>query len=109
MDARWRGDPKPHPGASILTAVFPCQNLSTAGDKSGIGGAKSGIVGKMFELISRSNVSTVVIENVYFMLPLDRGNAMRGLVEQFEALRYKWAYRVVDTMSFGLPQRRRRV
>src|SRR4051812_29625018 len=57
----------------------------------------------------RSNVSTVVVENVYFMLQLDRGNAMRWLVEQFEALQYKWAYRVIDTMSFGLPQRRRRV
>lgn len=93
----------------IVTAGFPCQNLSMAGDKSGIEGAKSGIVGKMFELIARSNSPTVVIENVYFMLQLDRGNAMRWLVEQFEALRYSWAYRVIDTMSFGLPQRRRRV
>jgi DNA (cytosine-5)-methyltransferase 1 len=96
-------------GTEVLTAGFPCQNLSMAGDKSGIDGTKSGIVGKMFELISRSGVPTVVIENVYFMLQLDRGNAMRHLVEQFESLRYKWAYRVVDTMSFGLPQRRRRV
>lgn len=93
----------------VLTAGFPCQNLSMAGDKSGIDGAKSGVVGRMFELISRSGVPTVVIENVYFMLQLDRGNAMRRLVEQFESLQYKWAYRVVDTMSFGLPQRRRRV
>jgi DNA (cytosine-5)-methyltransferase 1 len=93
----------------LITAGFPCQNLSMAGDKSGIDGAKSGVVSKMFELIARSQVSTVVIENVYFMLQLDRGNAMRRLVEQFEALQYRWAYRVIDSMSFGLPQRRRRV
>jgi DNA (cytosine-5)-methyltransferase 1 len=96
-------------GTEIVTAGFPCQNLSMAGDKSGIDGTKSGVVGKMFELIARSKVPTVVIENVYFMLQLDRGNAMRRLVDQFEALQYKWAYRVIDTMSFGLPQRRRRV
>ncbi len=94
---------------SILTAGFPCQNLSMAGDKTGISGTKSGIVTKLFELIEHSRVSTVVIENVYFMLQLDSGRAMTWMVEQFERLDYKWAYRVLDTMGFGLPQRRRRV
>lgn len=94
---------------TILTAGFPCQNLSMAGDKSGISGKKSSVVDKMFDLIARSRVPLVVIENVYFMLHLDSGRGMRRLVEQFEALGYKWAYRVLDTMGFGLPQRRRRV
>jgi DNA (cytosine-5)-methyltransferase 1 len=93
----------------ILTAGFPCQNLSMAGDKSGLSGSKSGIVNKLFQLIGKSRVPTVVIENVYFMLQLDHGNAMRQLVHEFEQLGYKWAYRVLDSMGFGLPQRRRRV
>lgn len=94
---------------TIVTAGFPCQNLSMAGDKSGIAGSKSGIVAKMFALIERSRVPVVVIENVYFMLQLDSGKAMLWLVDRFEKLGYKWAYRVLDTMGFGLPQRRRRV
>jgi DNA (cytosine-5)-methyltransferase 1 len=94
---------------TILTAGFPCQNLSMAGDKSGILGAKSGIVRKMFELIERSRVPTVVVENVYFMLQLDSGKAMEWMVGRFEELGYAWAYRVLDSIGFGLPQRRRRV
>ena len=94
---------------TILTCGFPCQNLSMAGDKSGIKGTKSGTVRRMFELIERSRVPTVVIENVYFMLQLDSGAAMRWLVDQFEDLEYRWAYRILDSMGFGLPQRRRRV
>ena len=94
---------------TILASGFPCQNLSMAGDKSGIEGTKSGIVKKMFDLIEQSGVPTVVIENVYFMLQLDSGNAMAWLVNRFEELEYRWAYRVVDSMGFGLPQRRRRV
>ena len=43
------------------------------------------------------------------MLSLDRGQAMRFLVDSLESLGYMWAYRVVDAMNFGLPQRRRRV
>jgi DNA (cytosine-5)-methyltransferase 1 len=96
-------------GTQVLTSGFPCQNLSMAGDKSGINGAKSSVVKKMFDLIRRSHVPIVVIENVYFMLHLESGNAMRWLVDQFEHLGYRWAYRVLDTMGFGLPQRRRRV
>lgn len=94
---------------TILTAGFPCQNLSMAGDKSGISGPKSGIVRKMFDLIERSRVPTVVVENVYFMLQLDSGKAMQWMVSRFEKLGYAWAYRVLDSMGFGLPQRRRRV
>lgn len=93
----------------ILTAGFPCQNLSMAGDKAGIAGNKSGVVTKLFGLITRSQVPTVVIENVYFMLQLDSGQAMHWLVERFEGLGYYWAYRVLNTIGFGLPQRRRRV
>lgn len=98
------------PGTTtILTAGFPCQNLSMAGDKSGIAGQKSGVVTRLMELIAQSRVPTVVIENVYFMLQLDSGHAMEWLVEQFEKLGYYWAYRVLDTIGFGLPHRRRRV
>lgn len=93
----------------VLTAGFPCQNLSMAGDKSGIKGPKSGIVKKMFRLIANSRVPIVVIENVPFMLRLEAGEAMAWLVAQFDDLGYQWAYRILDTRAFGLPQRRRRV
>jgi DNA (cytosine-5)-methyltransferase 1 len=94
---------------SVLAAGFPCQNLSMAGDKQGLAGSKSSIVRKMFALIERSRVETVVIENVPFMLQLDKGSAMEWLVSELERMGYAWAYRVLDTIAFGLPQRRRRV
>jgi DNA (cytosine-5)-methyltransferase 1 len=93
----------------IILAGFPCQNLSMAGDKSGIEGPRSGVVSGLFTLIEKHRVPIVVIENVYFMLHLDRGRAMHWLLQQLEDLDYRWAYRVLDTMGFGLPQRRRRV
>lgn len=96
-------------GTQIVTAGFPCQNLSMAGDKSGINGFKSGAVEHLFAILERSDVSTVVVENVYFMLHLDRGRAMHLIVTRFRELGYRWAYRVVDTVGFGLPHRRRRV
>jgi DNA (cytosine-5)-methyltransferase 1 len=49
------------------------------------------------------------LENVPFMLRLGGGAALRRIVRALERLEYSWAYRVVDTRAFGLPQRRKRV
>jgi DNA (cytosine-5)-methyltransferase 1 len=43
------------------------------------------------------------------MLHLHRGETLRKIVKWLEELEYQWAYRVIDTRAFGLPQRRRRV
>lgn len=93
----------------VVCAGFPCQNLSMAGDKKGINGTKSKIVDELVRLLRNRPVPWVVIENVYFMLYLDGGEGMRHLLDQLEKLKYRWAYRVVDSRSFGLAQRRRRL
>jgi DNA (cytosine-5)-methyltransferase 1 len=43
------------------------------------------------------------------MLRLDRGSAMHYLTDELATRGYSWAYRIVDTRAFGLPQRRKRV
>jgi len=96
----------------LLTAGFPCQDLSQAGRTEGITGRNSGLVGHVFRLLDgakRQAPRWLLLENVSFMLHLDKGRAMRHLIDQLEARRFRWAYRVVDTRAFGLPQRRHRV
>jgi DNA (cytosine-5)-methyltransferase 1 len=92
-----------------LCAGFPCQDLSQAGRTAGLDGERSGLIGEVFRLLSRRRVGTVIVENVPFMLQLNGGNAMRAIIEEFEHRGYRWAYRVVDSFGFGLPQRRERV
>ena len=95
--------------AEVVCAGFPCQNLSMAGNKTGIAGFKSHIIKEMFRLLKTHRTPYVVIENVYFMLHLAQGAGIRNVVNNLEELGYKWAYRVVDSRGFGLAQRRRRV
>jgi DNA (cytosine-5)-methyltransferase 1 len=97
------------PKTDLLVAGFPCQDLSQAGRTAGITGSRSGLVSHVFRLMKSSNPKWVMLENVPFMLQLDRGEAMRYLAKQLKSLGYRWAYRVVDSRSFGLPQRRQRV
>lgn len=99
------------PRADLVTAGFPCQDLSQAGRAEGIGGKKSSLVGEVFRLIeaSRPRPKWVLLENVSFMLSLQQGRAMKLITSSLEELGYRWAYRTVDSRSFGLPQRRQRV
>src|SRR5690606_24905004 len=86
----------------------PCQDLSQAGQTAGISGSRSGLIARVFDLLDHRPVPWVLLENVPFMLQLDKGRAMTTLVAAFEARGYRWAYRVVNTLAF-LPQRRERV
>jgi DNA (cytosine-5)-methyltransferase 1 len=92
----------------LLTAGFPCQDLSQAGLTAGIDGSRSGLIGEVFRLLDQQHVPWVILENVSFMLQLQGGRAMATLVDAFEARGYRWAYRVVNSLSF-VPQRRERV
>ena len=99
---------------SLLTAGFPCTDLSQAGMTAGIRGENSGLVYQVFRLLGRRTetgnpLPWLIIENVPNMLHLKRGEAMNVIVTELERLGYRWAYRVVDSRAFGVPQRRRRV
>ena len=64
---------------------------------------------EVFRLLASHDVPHVLLENVPFILVLARGHAMRHVTSRLERLGYRWAYRVVDSRAFGLPQRRQRM
>ena len=99
------------PSCEVVTAGFPCQDLSMAGSKVGIGGERSGLVTRLFDLLGAASAQPrwLVIENVPYMLSLSRGEAMAFLTSELERLGFRWAYRVVDARAFDVPQRRLRV
>lgn len=99
-------------GADIITAGFPCQDISIAGPKTGLNGNRSSLVTHIFRLIRETPVGErpefVVIENVANLISLHNGEVLKYITEQFNEIGYEWAYRLVDPRSFGIPQRRPR-
>lgn len=93
----------------ILCAGFPCQDLSSVGQKEGVKGSKSSLIDEVFRILRKTPAEWVIIENVFFMLHLKRGTAMATIASSLEELGYRWAYRVIDSIAFGLPHRRKRV
>lgn len=95
--------------AAIVTAGFPCTDLSQAGRTSGLDGSASGLIRRILLLLESSKPEWVLIENVPNMLRLRRGSAIHEITASLEASGYDWAYRTIDSRAFGLPQRRKRV
>ena len=104
-------DLKSLPSVDLLAAGFPCTDISQAGRKTGIKGEQSGLVGEVWRLMDSASPSPewLLLENVSYLLSLDRGNGLKHLIDSVEARGYRWAYRIVDARAFGLPQRRQRI
>lgn len=98
------------PGSvSLLTAGFPCTDLSQAGRTDGFDGRASPLVRDVLRLLARRPITHVVLENVPNWRHLNGGAHLDEVVTALERLGYRWAYRTLDARAFGLPQRRLRL
>jgi DNA (cytosine-5)-methyltransferase 1 len=93
----------------IITAGFPCQDLSVAGKRAGLAGARSGLWWHVVRLLQETQARWFVGENVPGLLSSNGGRDMGAVLGSLGELGYGFAYRVLDAQFTGVPQRRRRV
>jgi DNA (cytosine-5)-methyltransferase 1 len=97
------------PKSDLLTAGFPCTDLSQAGRTLGFSGGRSSLVRDALELLKARPFPHILLENVPNWRTLHRGKYLSEVVVVLERLGYRWAYRTIDARAFGLPQRRLRM
>lgn len=93
----------------LLTAGFPCVDISHAGKQTGIFGPQSGLVEHVFRIVAETAPAWIVLENVPNLLRLQKGAGIAHIIDRLTGLGYAWAYRVIDSRSSGVAQRRNRV
>jgi len=116
---RPRGEERPWPveawtSADVWVGGFPCQDLSQAGGRQGLHDedgnlTRSGLALAFLELAGKHKPDWIVLENVYGLLSSNQGGDLQRLTSEMAQLGYGWAYRVLNSAGFGVPQRRRRV
>ena len=95
--------------ADMIVGGFPCQDISVAGKRKGLDGARSGLWWEFYRIIETNRPQWVVIENVANLLSTNRGRDMGAIVGTLSDIGYWVEWRVLDSRYFGVPQRRRRV
>jgi DNA (cytosine-5)-methyltransferase 1 len=93
----------------LICGGFPCQDLSVAGKRAGLEGARSSLWWEFHRIVDAIRPRRVLVENVPGLLSSHAGRDFALLLASLAELGYGVAWRVLDSRYFGVPQRRRRV
>jgi DNA (cytosine-5)-methyltransferase 1 len=89
----------------VICGGFPCQDISNAGLRAGIDGARSGLWGHMHRIIGELRPRFVVVENVAALLGRGMGRVLGDLSE----IGYDAEWQVISAADVGAPHLRERV
>ena len=89
----------------VICGGFPCQDISFAGKRAGLEGARSGLWSEYARLIGELRPRFVVVENVPGLLSLGMGDVLGSLA----SLGYDATWDCIPAASVGAPHRRDRV
>jgi DNA (cytosine-5)-methyltransferase 1 len=93
----------------LLVGGTPCQSFSVAGKRAGLDDARGNLAVEFFRLAQRLRPKWIVWENVPGLLSSNKGRDFGALLSIVGECGFGWAYRVLDAVNTGVPQRRRRV
>lgn len=101
------------PDVMLITASFPCQDLSLAGNRKGLAGERSGTFFEFTRILGEFVTEgrapqTVLLENVVGLLNSHNGNDIREVLLSLNQLGYSCDVLVIDAVHF-VPQSRPRV
>lgn len=93
----------------LIAGGFPCQDISIAGKRAGLAGARSGLFHEFARILGELCPTWLLVENVPGLLNSNEGRDFAVVLGTLGDLGYGVAWRVLDSRFFGVPQRRRRV
>lgn len=93
----------------VLVGGTPCQSFSVAGLRKGLADPRGNLALTYLALADRYRPEWLVWENVPGVLSSNGGRDFGAFLGGLVELGYGFAYRVLNAIAFGVPQRRRRV
>lgn len=93
----------------LVCGGFPCQDLSVAGKRAGLHGARSGLWFEFLRILSGLRPAFCLVENVPGLLSSNQGRDFAIILDGLGELWPAVGWCVLDSQHFGVPQRRRRV
>ena len=103
-------NPNDLPNMDLFTYSFPCQDLSVAGKRKGLGeGTRSGLLYECEKIIEVKKPKYLLLENVKNLVGKKFKNDFDEWLKYLENLGYKNYWKVLNAKDYGVPQNRERV
>jgi DNA (cytosine-5)-methyltransferase 1 len=93
----------------LLVGGTPCQSFSLAGLRGGLKDTRGNLALEYLKIVDKKKPQWFLWENVPGVLSSKKGRDFGTFLGGIQKLGYGFAYRVLDSQYFGVPQRRRRV
>lgn len=93
----------------IICGGFPCQDLSVAGKRTGLAGARSGLFYEMTRITDELRPAFLIWENVPGLLSSRCGRDFLSVLMELERIGYSGCWTTLDAQWFGVAQRRQRI
>ena len=98
----------------VVCAGFPCQAFSLAGKRLGFkdlykGMSRGTLFAEVVKICEKHRPKAVFCENVKGLFIHDKGNTFKIIKSEFEAIGYKFFYKILNSKDFGVPQHRERI
>ncbi len=102
-------DEKTIPDHDILCAGFPCQAFSISGKQRGFEDSRGTLFFDVARIVKEKKPKVVFMENVKNFAAHDKGNTLAVVKATMEDLGYKFFYKVLSAVDYGVPQKRERI
>lgn len=97
------------PDHDILLAGFPCQPFSIAGKGLGFADTRGTLFFNIEAILQAKKPEAFLLENVKRLTTHDNGNTFAVILEKLHKLGYTVYYKVLNSLDFGIPQKRERI
>ncbi len=97
------------PVPDIICAGVPCQDVSIAGKRAGLGGTRTRLFFEFSRIVEVFKPQWLVFENVPGLFSANERRDFARVLGELGECGYMLAYRILDSEYFGVAQRRRRV
>jgi DNA (cytosine-5)-methyltransferase 1 len=95
-------------GCDVVLGGFPCQGFSKAGPKVEAD-ERNTLYVEMKRVVGRLRPKLFIAENVDGLSQNYRGTYLKRILSEFRQLGYDVSHLLVDAVSYGVPQHRRRI
>lgn len=102
-------DEKTIPNHDILCAGFPCQAFSISGKQLGFEDSRGTLFFDVARIVKEKRPRVVFMENVKNFASHDNGKTIAVVKATMEELGYSFNYAVLNSVDYGIPQKRERV